>query len=206
MENHQEELTALTKAVIGTHPAGVSLPEMSLQQQHLTLIDSDTHLTWLIQRKIRMKIQQMVLSFLKALECVDKSQLTDKIGSSEIPCPVLLPCSTVSFSAQHSHLHQAPLWGVQEQETCKRREIWGEKWLSRGCEAQAELSPSAQELCQESEHAWGALSPALWCSELGCCWRSFNNLPLKGCCLASLQARPTTQFKKLDPALFLLGF
>lgn len=45
MENHQEELTALTKAVIGTHPAGVSLPEMPLQQQHLTLIDSDTHLT-----------------------------------------------------------------------------------------------------------------------------------------------------------------
>lgn len=137
----------------------------------------------------------MVLSFLKALECGDKSQLTDKIGSSDIPCPVLLACSTISFCAQHSHLHQAPLWGVQEQETCKGRELWGEKWLSRGCEAHTEPSLSAQELCQESEHSWGALSPALWCSERGCCWRSFNNLPLKGCCLASLQARTTTQFK-----------
>lgn len=43
MEKHQEDFTALATADRGTNTAGVSLPEIPLQQQHLTLIDSDTH-------------------------------------------------------------------------------------------------------------------------------------------------------------------
>lgn len=41
-EKHQQDFTDPTKAYIGTHTAGVSLPEIPFQQQHLTLIDSNT--------------------------------------------------------------------------------------------------------------------------------------------------------------------